>query len=171
MSEQNLIDCSTSFGNNGCHGGLMTNAYNYIKVNDGIDTENSYPYVAEDRKCEYNASYSGATDRGYVVIESGNEEALKAAVATIGPISVGIDASHRSLHFYKEGIYDDSSCRNGSIDHAVLVVGYGTTKTGEDYWIVKNSWGPMWGIDGYILMARNKGNQCGIATLASYPLV
>lgn len=148
----------------------MDNAFRYIKDNHGIDTEKSYPYEAEDDKCRYTPSNSGATDRGYVDIESGNEEQLKKAVATVGPISVAIDASHESFQFYAEGVYDEETCSTEELDHGVLVIGYGT-ENGQDYWIVKNSWGESWGQKGIIKMSRNRNNQCGIATQASYPLV
>lgn len=72
---------------------------------------------------------------------------------------------------YKEGVYHSNSCSNTDLNHAVLVVGYGTSDKGEDYWLVKNSWGLKWGMNGYIMMSRNKGNNCGIASLGSYPLV
>merc|ERR1719154_2954 len=120
LSEQNLVDCSTEFGNDGCSGGLMDNAFQYIKVNGGIDTETGYPYVGTDGQCDFHKSDVGAEDTGFVDI----------------------------------------------------AVGYGTDrKTGEDYWIVKNSWSENWGHEGYIYMARNKDNACGIASKASYPLV
>lgn len=150
----------------------MDNAFRYIKDNHGIDTENSYPYLAEDEKCHYKPKNSGATDRGFVDIESGNEDKLKAAVATIGPISVAIDASHESFQLYSDGVYYEPECSSEQLDHGVLVVGYGTDEaSGQDYWLVKNSWGDSWGDKGYVKMARNKDNHCGIATQASYPLV
>jgi len=170
LSEQNLVDCSTSYGNHGCRGGLMDNAFRYIKANGGIDTEASYPYEAKNGKCRYNSSNTGATETGYVDIPKGDEEALQSAAATVGPISVAIDARHMSFQFYYSGVYNEQSCSSTKLDHAVLVVGYGTYQ-GQDYWLVKNSWGTGWGMQGYIMMSRNKNNQCGIATGASYPLV
>lgn len=170
LSEQNLVDCSTSYGNNGCQGGLMDNAFEYIKANKGIDTESSYPYTGRNGQCKFNAANVGATVTGHTDIPQGDEAALKTALATVGPISVAIDASNFSFQFYHSGVYDESSCSSTQLDHGVLAVGYGTYQ-GKDYWLVKNSWGSGWGLNGYIRMSRNKQNQCGIASSASYPLV
>ena len=172
LSEQNLVDCDKT--NAGCGGGFSKLAFDYIKENGGIDTEKSYPYEAKNDTCRYNPAKSGATVSGYVSIKSGSEDDLKAAVATIGPISVAIDSNHTSFQLYnKSEIYDDPECTSeiDRLDHAVLVIGYGATKDGRDYWLVKNSWGTDWGNEGYFKMARNKNNACGVATDAVYPLV
>ncbi|XP_042912158.1 cathepsin L-like peptidase [Parasteatoda tepidariorum] len=171
LSEQNLVDCSSAYGNMGCQGGWPFQAFEYIKANKGVDTESSYPYTAkDDPKCLFQKPYVGATCTGFVNIPSGDENALKNAVATVGPVSVCIDAAHNSFQSYKNGIYSEPQCSTDQLDHAVLAVGYGS-EDGEDYWLVKNSWGTTWGIQGYIKMSRNNNNQCGIATKASYPLV
>jgi cathepsin L len=170
LSEQNLVDCSRSFGNDGCEGGLMDNAFKYIKSNEGIDTEASYPYEGQDEKCRYKPENKGATDSGFTDIPSGDESKLQEAVATVGPVSVAIDAGNPSFQMYKNGIYNEPSCSSENLDHGVLAVGYGTLN-GAEYWLVKNSWGTSWGDQGYIYMSRNKNNQCGIATAASYPNV
>merc|ERR1711976_450186 len=163
LSEQNLVDCSMKFGNHGCQGGLMDNAFRYIKANKGIDTEMSYPYKAVNGKCHFMMNDVGATDTGFVDIPRGNEKALQKAVASVGPISVAIDAHTTKFRFYKSGVYVDTQCSSVKLDHGVLAVGFGK-EDDMSYWLVKNSWGTSYGNMGYIKMARNHNNMCGIAT-------
>jgi len=168
LSEQNLMDCSTAQGNQGCDGGLMTQAMDYIIKNGGIDTESTYPYTAEDGSCHYAKANNGATLKSYTNVQSGSESDL-ATQGMKGPVSVAIDASHSSFQFYSSGVYYESQCSSDSLDHGVLMVGWGADG-GSLYWIVKNSWGTDWGQDGYIWMSRNRKNNCGIATMATLPV-
>ena len=166
LSEQNLIDCSVPEGNEGCQGGLMDDAFQYVIQNSGVDTESSYPYTATGpNACKYQASNCGSTIDSYQNVTTGSEADLQTAVATIGPVSVAIDASQASFQSYSGGVYYAPGCSPSALDHGVLVVGYGT-QNGEDYWLVKNSWGTDWGLSGYIMMSRNRNNNCGIASLA-----
>jgi len=168
LSEENLVECSQAEGNEGCNGGLMTQAFEYIIKNNGIDTEASYPYTSGAGvvgKCQFKSANVGAHITGYTNVASGSVSGLQNASATIGPISVAMDASLNSFQLYKSGIYDPKGCSSTSLDHGVLVVGYGNSGA---YWIVKNSWGTTWGLQGYFEIAT-ANNECGLATMASYP--
>uniref|UniRef100_A0A8C5L134 Cathepsin S n=1 Tax=Jaculus jaculus TaxID=51337 RepID=A0A8C5L134_JACJA len=136
LSAQNLVDCSTEkYGNKGCNGGFMTEAFQYIIDNNGIDSEASYPYQAK---------------------------VCPKRIGVPGPLATVI-----KLLTHVPRVYDDPSCTD-KVNHGVLVVGYGNLN-GKDYWLVKNSWGLHFGEEGYIRMARNSANHCGIASYCSYP--
>ncbi|XP_061838845.1 cathepsin S-like [Nerophis lumbriciformis] len=170
LSPQNLMDCSGKYGNRGCNGGFTARAFQYVIDNQGIDSDASYPYTGRQGKgCLYSPAHRAANCSARHFLPRGDEDTLQRVVAALGPISVSIDASGRKFAFYKSGVYDDASCTQKT-NHAVLVVGYGTLN-GEDYWLVKNSWGLKFGEEGYIRMARNKNNQCGIALFACYPVI
>jgi len=167
LSEQNLVDCSNE--NEGCNGGLMDLAFEYVR-NNGIDTESDYPYTGRDGRCHFKQENTVTKDTGFVDLPENNETALQAAIAEVGPVSVAIDASHWSFQFYDGGVYDEKFCSQ-NLDHAVLAVGYGVNKEGQKYYIVKNSWSEEWGENGYVRMSRHKDNQCGIASMPSYPVL
>ncbi|XP_029918815.1 cathepsin L1-like [Myripristis murdjan] len=169
LSPQNLVDCSTNDGNDGCCGGYVTSAYNYIIENGGIDSEQSYPYEEKQAKCRYTSEGKAGECFGFQVLPEGDENILQYIVATVGPISAAVNANLRTLHFYEGGVYNDPECDNYILNHAILIVGYGTDQ-GEDFWLVKNSWGTGWGEAGYLRLARNS-NLCGIADDAIYPEV
>ncbi|CAG2175704.1 unnamed protein product [Oppiella nova] len=173
LSVQNLVDCGSDAG---CAaGGWPFQAYKYIiRKGRGIDTEVSYPTINRDNyKCLFNRSTIGATTSAFAVLTPGDEEALKNAVTNIGPISVCLEIAAPFV-YYGSGVFDYPDCDSAfeTINHCMLAVGYGTdSKSGKDYWLVKNSFGTDWGDQGYIKMVRNKHNQCGISTMASYPVV
>ena len=150
----------------------MYKAFNYIYENGGINTEAEYPYTGVLDPCKYRVDNFNITDHGTILIEPSNLKKLQEAVATIGPISTYIDASLQSFRFYKRGVYSDPNCGR-NINHAALIVGYGTDPVGGDYWLVKNSWGKSWGDEGYIKVARRINDPffdlCGIGLSAFYP--
>ncbi len=171
LSEQQLIDCSTAEGNQGCNGGMMDDAFKYIVQNGGLCTEASYPYQAADGTCK-TGCYNVATISSFVDVQPNNETALMVAVAK-QPVSVAVEADGFDWQFYGGGVVTDSCGTN--LDHGVLVVGYGTDATGGDYWKVKNSWGADWGEAGYIRLGRGSkyapNGECGILMDPSYPVV
>ncbi|CAB3361153.1 Hypothetical predicted protein [Cloeon dipterum] len=169
VSQQALIDCSWGYGNNGCDGGEDFRSYNWMMKHGGIPTEEEYgPYLGQDGYCHVDNVTVTATIKGFVNVTSGSVAALKLALSKHGPISVAIDASHKTFSFYSNGVYFEPKCGSSSfdLDHAVLLVGYGTLN-GKDYWLIKNSWSNYWGNDGYILMAQ-KDNNCGVLTAPTY---
>ncbi|XP_077283318.1 C1 family peptidase 26-29-p [Arctopsyche grandis] len=169
LSQQALVDCSWGFGNNGCDGGEDFRAYQWMMKHGGIPTEDEYGgYLGQDGYCHADNVTLVAPIKGYVNVTSNNENALRLAIFKHGPISVAIDASHKTFSFYSHGVYYEPKCGNKleELDHAVLAVGYGTMN-GEDFWLVKNSWSNYWGNDGYVLMSA-KNNNCGVQTTPTY---
>ena len=170
LSEQQLIDCSKIYGNLGCNGGLMDNAFEYV-IDNGLCDEEDYPYTAKGGSCNTQClsvvSMSNCAD-----VVANNQVVLKEAVA-IGPVSIAIEADTRYFQSYSSGVLTSSSCGT-NLDHGVLIVGYGT-ENDIPYWLVKNSWGTSWGESGYVKIERSSSTNdpgvCGIAMQASYPIV
>uniref|UniRef100_A0A8C4RVA4 Cathepsin L1-like n=1 Tax=Erpetoichthys calabaricus TaxID=27687 RepID=A0A8C4RVA4_ERPCA len=166
LSKQNLLDCSEYLGNQGCTGGRPSLAFQYVINSGGIQAEATYPYTMGPIVL----SKVVATVADYKYLPIGNEQALADALATIGPISVVIDASQISFQFYLSGIYDDPNCSVLNLNHAMLAVGYGFQGS-NNYWIIKNSWGTLWGENGYLMLAKDKNNACGISQYGAVPFV
>ena len=178
LSEQQLLDCTRN--NAGCTSGYVDYGFDYLINHGGSETEYCYRYrdgklgLCIDTQCKVVANITG-----YRYTAFGDENNLKEAVGLIGPVSVTVDASVSSFQLYESGIYYEPSCTQLLLDHSVLVVGYANNTNTETsvlgnttgaYWIVKNSWGEDWGIDGYIWMSRGRDNNCGIASEALFPL-
>jgi cathepsin L len=166
LSEQNLIDCVTA--NYGCFGGDEEPAVQYVIASQGgyFNLQSDYPYTGEQDDCTFVASKGVAKISGYfrpTSATTADENALKEAIYASGAASAAIDASSFWFQAYTSGVYDQADCSSVYLTHAVGIVGYGSD-SGNDYWIVRNSWGGDWGIKGYAWMSRNKNNQCGIAT-------
>eukprot|EP00949_MAST-11_sp_MAST-11-sp1_P001375 g1375.t1 len=173
LSEQELVDCVNGGADTCQLGGEMYQGIEYA-VKQGIESEKDYPYEGDSgNSCRYTKKDNVHTFKGYTNITSGNETALMYAAYEKPIVSVGIDASGIFFQLYFGGVYDPAFCSSTNLDHGVAVVGYGTYKknnstAGIDYWQVRNSWGAFWGKSGYIMMARNKNNKCGIATQACF---
>jgi C1A family cysteine protease len=171
LSEQQLIDCAGSYGNNGCGGGLMDNAFKYLEQ-AGLCSEASDPYqgkLATCGSCTVVVPKGAVT--GYKDVASGDAKALMEALGK-QPVAVAIQANQPSFQLYSNGVMT-GTCGD-QLDHGVLAVGYGELN-GKQYWKVKNSWGASWGMDGYILLERGAtgeaNGKCGILSEPSFPVV
>ncbi len=163
FSEQQLMDCSGSFGNMSCNGGLMDNAFKYIKSVSGLEIESNYPYTARDGTCSFVSTKGVGKVASYTDVPTNSPAQLKAAIAK-APVSVAIEADQMAFQGYTSGVITSGCGTN--LDHGVLAVGYGTLG-GQQFFLVKNSWGPSWGDEGYVRIGA--ANQCGILNAASYP--
>jgi len=173
FSEQQLVDCSRGEGNEGCNGGLMDYAFEYVRDN-GIQSEDSYKYTARDGKCVADKTKVVTKISGYADVTANDEDALAAAVAQ-HPVSVAIEADSIVFQFYSSGVIESNSCGT-NLDHGVLAVGYDSNPANKDkpHWKVKNSWGAGWGDKGYVKILKQGGKTkgiCGIAEMASYPQI
>ncbi|XP_017081705.1 putative cysteine proteinase CG12163 isoform X2 [Drosophila eugracilis] len=169
FSEQELLDCDTT--DSACNGGLMDNAYKAIKDIGGLEYEAEYPYKGKKNQCHFNKTLSHVQLSGFVDLPKGNETAMQEWLLTNGPISIGINAN--AMQFYRGGVSHPwkALCSKKNLDHGVLVVGYGVSDYPNfhktlPYWIVKNSWGPRWGEQGYYRVYRGD-NTCGVSEMAT----
>jgi C1A family cysteine protease len=155
FSEQQLLDCVTA--NMGCYGGNIMTAMNFLKNYNGIMLESSYSYLSYQSTCRYNSNY--ALSLGDIGFYSAyyDEESIRSLLYSVGPLAIYMNAE--VLQYYYGGII--TSCPSSSLNHAVVIVGYGTSTSGIDYWIIRNSWGPYWGESGYFRIQRNRG-LCGV---------
>jgi len=169
LSEQQLVDCTRFEGNAGCSGGWPIRAMDYVKRQGGLDDEAAYPYAAADQSCQFSRRGVKARIRAFENVF--DEDDLGFVVGNIGPASVCFQVT-ADFRFYKTGVYASNTCSSAtaSINHAVVVVGYGNVNATVGFWIVKNSWGVGWGDGGYFKMLRG-ANMCGVADCASYPVV
>ncbi|XVE88192.1 hypothetical protein DITRI_Ditri19aG0049000 [Diplodiscus trichospermus] len=171
LSEQQLVDCDINGEDEGCEGGLMDNAFQFIKSNRGLTTEANYPYQGSQGTCKNKeAATPAATITGYEDVPVSNEKALQQAVAN-QPVSVAIEGSGWCFQFYESGVFS-GECGT-YLDHAVTAIGYGISSAGTKYWLMKNSWGTDWGEKGYMRLKRDVASKqvlCGVAMKASYPI-
>ncbi|CAH8510989.1 unnamed protein product [Schistosoma intercalatum] len=167
LSEQQLVDCDGL--DDGCNGGLPSNAYESIIKMGGLMLEDNYPYDAKNEKCHLKADNVAAYINSSVNLTQ-DETELAAWLYHNSAISVGMNAM--LLQFYRHGISHPwwIFCSKYLLDHAVLLVGYGVSEENEPFWIVKNSWGVEWGEKGYFRMYRGDGT-CGINTVATSALI
>lgn len=166
LSEQEIVDCAYGYFTAGCYGGYEIGALNYIQNNGEISIESDYPYVASQEKCKRsvkNISKVSVSIKQFLQPPKEDEEELVRALVKYGPIMVSIDHLNESFMRYSSGIYYESACKKFVNSHAALLVGFGS-ENGVDYWTVKNSFGEKWGENGYFRIARNRNNNCEIAS-------
>nr|XP_060611417.1 pro-cathepsin H [Anolis sagrei ordinatus] len=171
LAEQQLVDCAQAFNNHGCSGGLPSQAFEYILYNQGLMDEDSYPYHAQNGTCKFQREKAVAFVKDVVNITLYDEQGMEEAVGRYNPVSFAFEVTEDFMH-YQKGVYSNHQCDQSpeKVNHAVLAVGYGEEEGSSlPYWIVKNSWGPLWGMDGYFYIERGK-NACGLADCASYPV-
>ena len=169
LSEQQLVDCSKSYGNHGCNGGLMANAFEYVIDNKGLCSDESYPYTASSSfmdKCKTDCDLVNGSDITKCSNIKGGDTTTFFSVLSQQPLSVAIQADTVQFQHYGGGIFNDDACYTGDIDHGVTAVGYT-----DDAIIIKNSWGSSWGDNGYIYLGKTDDSDgiCGVYTTPSFP--
>lgn len=181
LSEQESVDCSTfknGYTNIGCNGGMYDTMWKYVKDNGGICSEESYPYTSGTTKktgtCQKTCDPIPETKvSSYVTVKPGSDESMMSAL-TVEPVSIAIEADTKSFQLYKSGVYNDFEGCGTNLDHAVVLVGYGSSYDG-DYYILRNSWGTTWGENGYMRISRGSNYEtkgmCGLLQDPMYPQV
>lgn len=174
LSEQQLVDCDHECDEDnscdaGCNGGLMTNAFQYLKKSGGLQSESDYPYTGKDGTCKFNNNKIVASVNNFTVVST-NEDQIAANLVKNGPLAIGINAAF--MQTYIGGVSCPYICLKNYLDHGVLLVGYGASGYSQirfknkPYWIIKNSWGGNWGENGYYRICRGH-NTCGVDNMVS----
>lgn len=170
FSEEQLIACDSTCS--ACNGGWMSTAFEWVISNGGLTTEEQWPYTSGQGNVPACSSKSvtnvaGSTPSTYSDVQADSVSAMMSAVAQ-QPVSIAIEANSQSFQYYNGGVLG-SDCGQ-QLDHGVLAVGYGS-ENGQDYWLVKNSWGASWGESGYIKILKDQSNLCGVLSAPSYPVL
>jgi len=167
LSEQQILDCTPNplhcGGTGGCGGATAELAFAQITKMGGLSSEWTYPYISyygTDYSCKMNQVEPIAKVASFVNLPVNEHDPVLNYVATSGPLAISVDASTWSS--YESGVYNGCNQTNPDLDHAVVLVGYGTDAQLGDYWIVRNSWSPQWGEEGYIRLKRQDPAPCGI---------
>lgn len=173
-SEQELIDCSTKQGNQGCNKGAVSQAFDYVK-DEGLTTANYYPYRARVEACQSHRTPRSIKIKGCADVPPDDSDALLEALAT-GPVSVLVNADNDEFKYYDYGIItEDCGEESDELDHSITLVGTGYEAEWRiTYWIAKNSWGTSWGEIGYVNIVKKPGKghtECRIASKPSYPIL
>jgi C1A family cysteine protease len=161
VSAQQLVDCvKLDFG---CNGGWMDDALAYAEKH-GVQNDTTYPYNATTQPCAADPSDATVRPTFYVEVPK-SDVALREALVLFGPVSIALDAT-MAFQSYAGGVLTDDTCDPTTPDHALLLVGYNSV---DGYWVIKNSWGPAWGRDGYVYMNSTIVDACGISSFAVVP--
>jgi len=165
LSEQELVDCSRPFGNNGCNGGLKDQAFSYVVSVGGLATEHDYPYTAVDGVCKTSGFQRYGKISGHTIVPPKNSSTLMAALNQ-QPVAVSVEAT--IWKSYSSGIMNDPACGT-ALNHAVIAVGY-STEDSSPYFVIRNSWGEGWGEAGHIRIAMQDGEGvCGVQKTPYFP--
>jgi len=168
LSEQQILDCTENTnqcgGTGGCGGGTPEIAYEQIIAQGGLASEWTYPYLSywgHDMNCTFSAQKTPAAAvlKGYTVLPSNDYNSVMGAIIS-GPLAVNVDAN--AWADYESGVFDGCNQVNPDINHVVQLVGYGDDPSFGDYWLIRNSWTPVWGEQGYIRLARSSSPDCGV---------
>lgn len=176
LATQQLLDCADSAGAKGCAGGSAVQGFSYVSNGHPLMPESDYPSTPQAGTCAFDPAKGLVKVSSFKILPSGDERNMTIAVATNGPVTVAFHAA-ADLHLYTGGVYNATACPSSVDDtnHVAVVVGYKEVKAdkaapNDNYWILRNSWGPAWGLQGYFLLPKNV-NACGVASCPSYPLV